>query len=298
MREAAADRAALADGIMADGFGRVRQHRASAPDQLALLPARHGAPARRSAAGHRRLAMPLELIDAVDVDQAFRPRQPHVQHRRQTLAARDQLGVVVPGGEALQHFLQRRRRFVGESAGLHRRGPLQQRHPGRLVEQMQPLGDETELDARSLLVSGLLVDAYIDILAFDLEADEAVGADRQDRIHHAGQRHAGRRLRPLGKRLPAAIPTPVPAPPVPPTRAASFGGSVIERAPRRNTGEAPPRSIVALEIIDRGIAEKGGHEHVARPLVDVVGIADLLDHAILHDHDPVGQASAPRPDRG
>jgi hypothetical protein len=35
--------------------------------------------------------------------------------------------------------------------------------------------------------------------------------------------------------------------------------------------------------------QKGSDEHVARPLIDVVGTADLLDQAVLHYHDPIGE---------
>ena len=45
----------------------------------------------------------------------------------------------------------------------------------------------------------------------------------------------------------------------------------------------------ALQEVDRRIAQERSHEHVARPLVDLVGRADLLDDAVAHHHDAVGQ---------
>ena len=37
-----------------------------------------------------------------------------------------------------------------------------------------------------------------------------------------------------------------------------------------------------------GAANKGRYEQVGRPLVDILGRSDVLDNAILHDSDPVG----------
>ena len=42
----------------------------------------------------------------------------------------------------------------------------------------------------------------------------------------------------------------------------------------------------ALEHV--GSADEGGHKHVGRPLVDALGVADVLDDTRIHNRNPVG----------
>jgi hypothetical protein len=51
---------------------------------------------------------------------------------------------------------------------------------------MNPLANKTEPNAVAFLMPRLLCDADVYIATFNLEAEEAVGADRENRIDDAG----------------------------------------------------------------------------------------------------------------
>ena len=141
--EAAAQRAALADRVVADRPRRPRPAAGSA-----------GAPASESATARWRASAPTstnppcsrmtcQLGDVVQVDQLRRLRQAHVHHRHQALAAGDDLGHVAMLGQQAQRVVERRGPVVAEGGWLHVVTSIIVRSSGAqalaagLVEQMQ-----------------------------------------------------------------------------------------------------------------------------------------------------------------
>ena len=63
----------------------------------------------------------------------------------------------------------------------------EQAETARLVEQVQPFRHEAERQALAFLVVRLLVNAHKHIASLHLEAEKAIGADREHGIDRAAQ---------------------------------------------------------------------------------------------------------------
>ena len=120
MGDAAAERAAGADRMMRD----MADHRREQPAERAVLDrllergmADAGADAEPAVLNHDA----IEPVDAVDVDEMLRPRQPERHGRNEALPAGQHAAVVVGKfGEQSQRFVDSFRRVIAECRGLHR----------------------------------------------------------------------------------------------------------------------------------------------------------------------------------
>ena len=95
MREAAADRSALANRVMADRACGMRNHR----DMLAHERIAREVSMADEGADDEPIVLQSDLLqfgEAVDVDEMRRLRKTHVHHRRQALSAGDDLGCLPP----------------------------------------------------------------------------------------------------------------------------------------------------------------------------------------------------------
>ena len=126
----------------------------------------------------------------------------------------------------------------------------------------------------------------------DLQVHDVVRAQRLDEMRldrdgarPAAQRHLQRlgpdaqRQRPCRRR---------------PPRAACRPARPGRRSPRRAPATVHPRLAAIAATLDLGdvhhrAADELRHEQVGRVGIDLFGRADLLQHALVHDHDPVGQ---------
>ena len=103
--DGAAERAPGADLEVTDvrRDKREQRHRL-APPRRPSRRARAAVPARDRRLRRRARSMLLQFVDSRDVDQVLEVRQPHREHRHQTLAARQDLGVVAEFGEHLRRL--------------------------------------------------------------------------------------------------------------------------------------------------------------------------------------------------
>jgi len=62
----------------------------------------------------------IQLGDAVDVEELRRAREAEVHHRRQALAAGEDLALLAVRGEQIEQRLDRRERVILEGGRLHR----------------------------------------------------------------------------------------------------------------------------------------------------------------------------------
>ena len=116
--DGAAEGAAVANGGMPDMRHGERDQRRVPGDQLGTLDlgmARQGADLDEFAL----FGDAVEALDAVDVDQQVRRRQPHVERGNQALPAGQQPRIVLMLGQQRNRFLERARLGVGEWRRLH-----------------------------------------------------------------------------------------------------------------------------------------------------------------------------------
>ena len=116
--ERAADGAAVADEWVGDLRGGVAERAIATAEQLGLLA---GLVARERADAQRSLVL-LDVIEvghAVQVDDDVGSREAHLHERDEALAAGEHLGLVPSLDERRDHLLERRRREVLESRGIH-----------------------------------------------------------------------------------------------------------------------------------------------------------------------------------
>src|SRR4051794_2421602 len=116
----AAERAARADGVVADPARGARQelvagHELGVAQQLDLAVAREGADAQRVAVAHH----VAQVGDAGDVDERGRADEAEVHHRHEALTAGEDLGVLAELGQALERVLDALHPVVLERGGLH-----------------------------------------------------------------------------------------------------------------------------------------------------------------------------------
>ena len=115
--ERAAERAAIADGGVADMRQRAREQRRVLGDDVGSFGG--GVAGQRTDLDRAVLARDaVEPADAVDIDQQGRLRQPHIERGDQALPAGEQAGVLMLA-EQRDGFLERARLFVGEWRRLH-----------------------------------------------------------------------------------------------------------------------------------------------------------------------------------
>jgi hypothetical protein len=150
--------------------------------------------------------------------------------------------------------------LTGPTAGL---GAL-------LVEQVQAVGVDGQRRVIPFAIAAFLAQTQEQLAALDLHLKELIGTDWQHRGHAPAQGGVSHRRRVLHHVFGAQAQHHIA-----PALALHLEGRLRwQRHPQAASLDGHTRPQIdqlALDEIDRRIAQKGGHEHVARALVDFVG---------------------------
>ena len=144
--QAAADGAARPGRQVTDQLGRLEQQRRVSLDQIGG--ADFPLPGHR-ADGDMVVAVldEGEPVDAIEVDQGFRPGQSEVKDRDQTLPARQNLRVRAVTGQQVERLVQARRREIVELWRFHVAPcPRMARLPGAFVDGRSNAADESRAE--------------------------------------------------------------------------------------------------------------------------------------------------------